>query len=150
MFFPTFYFKSLIQSSALSSLLLIPSSVFFISDIAFFISNWFFFFPFSFFSFKYSLLLMLLQLSQFFSPLYPPSALYHPHPLAFPPLSSCPCVIHISSLVSLFPILLLTYPCPFYAYHLCFLFPVPSPYYSSPLPLKNLHVISISLVLFLF
>ena len=67
---------------------------------------------------------MLLQLSQFFSPLSPPSAL-HPPPSNIAPLSSCPWVIHVSSLASLFPILFLTSPCLFYAYQLCFLFPVP-------------------------
>ena len=42
-FFSTLSSKSLIQSSASSDLLFIPSSVLFISGSAFFISNWFFF-----------------------------------------------------------------------------------------------------------
>ena len=40
----------------------------------------------------------------------------HPLPPAFPHFSSCPWVIHISSLVSPFPILFLTSPCLFYDY----------------------------------
>ena len=72
---------------------------------------------------------MLLQLSHFFLPFIP----LHPapsFPLAFPLLSSCPWVIHISSLASPFPILLLTSPCLCCTYHLCFLFPVPFPSFS--------------------
>ena len=73
---------------------------------------------------KYILLIMLLQLSHFFLPLIP---LHPAHPLHqhSPPLSSCPWVVHISSLASPFPILFLTSPCLFCTYHLCFLFPVP-------------------------
>ena len=73
----------------------------------------------------------------------------HPLPPTFPPYSSCLWVIHISSLASTFPTLFLTSPCPFSTYHLCFLFPVPSPHslpYSSLLII--LHVISISVFLF--
>ena len=44
-----------------------------------------------------------------FSPLYPPL------PAAFPSLSSCPRVVHISSLASPFPILFLTSPVYFVA-----------------------------------
>ena len=75
---------------------------------------------------------MLLQLSHFFLsfiPLLP----VPPLPPSFPHLSSCPWVIHISSLASLFPILFLTSPCLFCAYQSCFLFPVPLPPFS-PLP----------------
>ena len=87
--------------------------------------------------FKYILLIMLLQLSYFFSPLFP-SALYLPLPPSFPQLSSCPCVIPVSSLASPFPTLFLTSPCLFSTYHLCFLFPVPFPPYSLlPLPIDN-------------
>ena len=52
-----------------------------------------------FFFFKYILLIMLLQLSlSFFLP-FIPLCLVPPFPLAFsPPLSSCPWVVHISSL----------------------------------------------------
>ena len=80
---------------------------------------------------------MLLLLSLFFLPFIPlcPET---PLPPAFPYLSSCPWVIHISSLASPLPILFLTYPCLFYAYHLCFLFPVPfSPISPLPLPTDN-------------
>ena len=60
----------------------------------------------------------------FFLPFIPlcPAA---PLPPAFPSLSSCSWVVHIRSLASPFPILILTSPCLFSAYHLCFLFPVP-------------------------
>ena len=93
---------------------------------------------------------MLLQLSHFFSPLYFPLP-YTPLPPSFPHLSSCPWVIHISSLASLFPILFLTSPCLFCTYHLCFLFPAHFLPFSSFLsPLITLHVISISVILFLF
>ena len=102
----------------------------------------------NFFFLKYILLIMLLQLSFFFSPLYP-SACMTPASSDFPH-SSCPWVIHISSLASPFPLLFLTSPCLFCAYQLCFLFPVP--FLHSPLfsPLITLHVISISVILFLF
>ena len=55
---------------------------------------------------KIYLLIMLLQLSHFppFTPLHPA----HPLPPTFPLYSSCPWVIHISSLASTFPILILT------------------------------------------
>ena len=95
---------------------------------------------------------MLLQLSQFFSPLYCPSGLYlPPSSILALPLSSCPWVVHRSSLASLFPILFLTSPYLFCTYQLCFLFPIPfSPFPPSPFSLTTLHVISISLILFLF
>ena len=75
---------------------------------------------------KYILLIMLLQLSHFFLPSIP----LHPVPPLLPAfchLSSCPWVVHISSLASPFPTLFLTSPCLFCTYHLCFLFTVPSP-----------------------
>ena len=99
--------------------------------------------------FKYILLIMLLQLSHFplFTPLHPAP----PLPPTLPPYSSCPWVIHISSLASAFPILFLPSPCLFSTYHLCYLFSVPSPLSLPPIPLLiTLHVISISVVLFLF
>ena len=69
-----------------------------------------------------------------FSPFVPPSAL-HPQTLQHPPhLSSCPWLVHISSLTSLFPIPFLTFLHLFYDYQLCFLFPVPSSPYFSPSP----------------
>ena len=77
------------------------------------------------FFFKYILLSMLLQFSRFppFIPLCPA----HPLPPSFPLFSSCPWVIHISSVASTFPILFLTSPCLFSMYHLCYLFSVPFP-----------------------
>ena len=95
------------------------------------------FFKFSFF--KYILLIRLLQLSQFFSPLYPPSALHHSPTSSIPPFSSYPCVIPcVIPLASPFPILFLTSPCLFCAYQLCFLspetFPLILPF---PLPTDN-------------
>ena len=67
---------------------------------------------------------MLLQLSQFFLPFIPihPAC---PLPPTFPHLSSCPWVIHTSSLACPFLILFLTSPHLFCIYHFCFLFPVP-------------------------
>ena len=67
---------------------------------------------------------------------FPPLTPLHPaHPLppTFPPNSSCPWVILISSLASTFPTLFLPSPCLFSTYHLCYLFSVPSP----PLPLPH-------------
>ena len=58
-----------------------------------------------------------------FTPLHPA----YPHPPTFSPYSSCPWVIHISSLPSTFPILFLTSPCLFSTYHLCYLLSVPFP-----------------------
>ena len=105
----------------------------------------------SFLFFKYILLIMVLQLSHFFPPCHTPP--YTSLPTCIPPaLSSCPWVIHISSSASPFPILFLTSPCLFCTYCLCFLFPVPLPHSLpsfTPL-LIALHVISISVILFLF
>ena len=101
------------------------------------------------FLFLYILLIMLLQLSHFFLPFLP----LHPalSPPAFPTLSSCPHIVCIYFLASLFPILFLTSPCLFCTYHLCFLFPVPfPPFHLYPSLMITLHVISISLILFLF
>ena len=85
---------------------------------------------------------------------FPPLTPLHPAhslPLTFPPYSSCPWVILISSLASTFPILFSTSPCLFSTYHLCYLFSVPFPLSHPPTPLLiTLHVISISVVLFLF
>ena len=81
----------------------------------------------------------------FFSPLFP-STLY-PLPLLPYPLVH----VHGSYIFSLappFPILFSTSPCLFCTYQLCFLFPVPSP--PSHSLLITLHVISISVILFLF
>ena len=85
---------------------------------------------------KYILLIMLLQLFQFFP--FIPFCPTHPLPPTFPHLSSCPWVVHISSLASPFPILFLTFPCLFCTYYLCYLFSVPfSPFSSLPLPAEN-------------
>ena len=74
-----------------------------------------------------------------------------PPPSHIPPYSSCPWVIFISSLASTFPTLFLPSPCLFSTYHLCYLFSVPFPPSPPPTPLLTpLHVISISMVLFLF
>ena len=75
---------------------------------------------------KYILLIMLLQFSQFF-PLCPPSTLHPPTLQHSPALSSCPWVVRISSLSSLFPIPFLTSPHLFNAYQLCFFFLVAFP-----------------------
>ena len=94
--------------------------------------------------FKYILLIVLLPLSHFFLPFVPlHPAPTHQHPL--PPLSSCPWVMHKSSLASPFPILFLTSPCLFYTYQLCFLFPVPFPPFSTflfpiDMPLDDFHI----------
>ena len=81
---------------------------------------------------------MLLQLSHSFSP---PFITLCPVPLlppAFPHLSSCPWVIHISSLASPFSILFLISTCLFSIYHLYFSFPVPlCPFYLLLLPSEN-------------
>ena len=90
---------------------------------------------------------MLLQLSHF--PPFTPLHLAHPLPPTFPPFSSCPWVILISSLAYTFPILFLPSPCLFSTYHL-YLFSEPSPLPPPTPRLITLHVISISVVLFLF
>ena len=63
----------------------------------------------------------------------------HPPPYSIPsPFSSCPWILHISSLASPFPILFLTSPCLFCTYHSCILFPVPFPPFSTlHLPTDN-------------
>ena len=95
--------------------------------------------------FRYILLIMLLQLPHFFLSLHPAP----PIPPSFPHLGSCPWVIHISYLASTFPILFLTSSIYFVPtnYASYYLFPH-SPHSSSPLII--LHVISISVILFLF
>ena len=79
---------------------------------------------------------MLLQLSQFFPLCSPPPGM--PLPSSNSPPSSCPWVMHLSSLASPFPILFLTSPCLFCTYRLCCLFPVPfSPLSPHPIPTDN-------------
>ena len=82
-------------------------------------------------------------------PLYSPLPCTYLSP-AFPTFRSCPWVIHRSFLASTFPILFLTSPCLFCTYHLCYLFSVPFPPSPSHSLLITLHVISISVILFLF
>ena len=92
-----------------------------------------FFFENTFSFFLIYLLIMLLQLSHFC-----PFTQLHPAPPTFPPYSSCPWVILISSLASTFPILFLPSPCLFSTYHLCYLFSVPFPPLSpSQSPIDN-------------
>ena len=57
----------------------------------------------------------------------PPTSIPHPHPL----VHVHGLYVHISSSASTFPILFLTSPCLFHTYHLCFLFPVPFPPFTS-------------------
>ena len=100
-----------------------------------FLNSCFFILFFFFFCLIY-LLIMLLQLSHFrpFTQLHPA----HPLPPIFPPYSSCPWVILISSLASTFPTLFLPSPCLFSTYHLCYLFSVPFPPLSpSQSPIDN-------------
>ena len=87
---------------------------------------------------------MLLQLPHIFLPFIPlcPAPLL---PLAFPHLSSCPWVIHISSLASPFPNPIYFGP-PVYASIPCTFPPTPL----SPSLLMILHMISISVIPFLF
>ena len=96
--------------------------------------------------FKYILLIMLLQLSHFFTPSFP-STLY-PSPSSIPP----PQFMSMDHTCKLFgfsiSILFLTTPSLFCTYNLCFLLPVPFPPFF-PTPLRS-HVISISVILFLF
>ena len=86
----------------------------------------------------------------FFFPLFPsalnPSSSSIPPPPA--PLSSCPLVITYSSWASPVPILFLTSPSIFY---LPFMLLIPCTFSPIlPLPAKTFHVISISMILFLF
>ena len=81
---------------------------------------------FSFFIFfKVNVIHYAITVVPFSTPLYSPLLCTHLPPTFPPPLSSCPWVIHISSLASPFPILFLTFPCLFCTYQLGFLFPVP-------------------------
>ena len=74
-------------------------------------------------------------------PIFPPllsSTWYSPSLQQSCPLSSCPGVLHISSLISPFPVLSLTFLCLFCTYQICFVFPVPFPPFSPfPLPADN-------------
>ena len=80
---------------------------------------------------------MLLQLSRFFLPFIPVCPVPDLPP-SFSHLSSCPWVVHMSSLASPFPTLFLISPCLFCTHQLCFLFPLPSsPFSPFPLPADN-------------
>ena len=98
---------------------------------------------------KYTLLIMLLQLSHV--PPSLPSALYTPSHPHSPLFSSCPWVIHIKFFDFYISYTILTLPLYFlssiYATYSLYLFPLSPP--STPL-LITLHLISISVVLFLF
>ena len=85
-----------------------------------------------------------------FPPHSPPS--WTPPPTHIPLFSSCPCVIHISSLATTFPILFLPPPPSiFYLPSMLLILCTFSPLLSPPTPLLiTLHVISISVILFLF
>ena len=89
------------------------------------------------------------------------SILCHSIPPTFPTYSSCPWIIHISSLACTFPTLFLPSPCLFSTYYLCYLFSVPFPSLSpsqSPIdyPPYDLHfcgsvpVLVVCLVFFCF
>ena len=88
---------------------------------------------------KFSFFFNIFYLLCYYScPIFPSLIPLHTAPL--PPAtssphhgSSCPWVVHISSLASTFPTLFLTSPCLFYSYHLCYLFSVPFPPFF-PLP----------------
>ena len=85
-----------------------------------------------------------------FFPLYSPLP-WDPLPIASPPVSSCLWVIHISSLAPPFPILFLPPPVSFvptnYASYSLYFF---TPFSPLTLPLITLHVVSFSVILFLF
>ena len=85
---------------------------------------------------KYILLIMLLQFSQYFPFIPPPPSMLRPS--SIPPLSSCPWVVHTSSLSSLFPIPFLSLPVYFmptnYTSSSLYLFPLISPL---PFPIEN-------------
>ena len=87
--------------------------------------------------FYYISFIILLQLSHF-SPLYSLLPCTPPATTIPTPLSSCPWVVHISSLASPFPILFLTSPCLFHIFNVSFLFPVPFPSFTPHLlPVDN-------------
>ena len=84
-----------------------------------------------------------------FLPLYSPPPCTPP-PTCIPHFSSCPWVIYISSLASTFPILFLTSPLSiFYLPFMLLIFCTFPPLSTHSLS-DNSHVISISLILFLF
>ena len=93
---------------------------------------------------------MLLELFHFFSPLFP--SMLHPLTLLYStPLSSCPWIVHISSLASPFPILFLTSPTSILCLPIMLLIPYTfPPFFPYPTELITFDMISISLILFLF
>ena len=80
-----------------------------------------------YFSFFFNFLLLFNYSCVPFLPIPPPHPSQTPLPPTFPPYSSCPWVIHITSLASTFPILFLPSPCLSSTCHLCYLFSVPFP-----------------------
>ena len=97
--------------------------------------------------FKYILLIMLLQLSQFFllCPALPSTLI----PSIYLHLSSCPWVMHISSFASPFPILYFASPVYLVPTNLYVLIPACFPPFSSS-RLITLQMISTSTILFLY
>ena len=89
--------------------------------------------------FKYILLIMLLQLSQYFFPFIPFLLVSPPtHPPAFLlPLTSCPWVVYISYLASPLPILFLTPPVYLYLPILLLIPCTSPPVLLLPLPIDN-------------
>ena len=70
-------------------------------------------------------------------PHVPPATPPHPH-LVHAVVSSCPWVVHVSSLASTFVLLFLVSPCLFCSYQLCFLIPAQfSPFSLFLLPADN-------------
>ena len=92
---------------------------------------------------------MLLQLSHFFLPFIP----LHPAPIPYQQYP--PQFMSMGRTYKLFgfyiSLIFFTSLCLFSTYNLCYLLPVPfPPFPSSPYPLITLHVICISVILFLF
>ena len=90
----------------------------------------------AFLLFKYILLVMLLQLYQFFSPLYlPPPCTSPPASIPLPYFKPMGCTYKFFGFSISYSILNL---CLFWTYQLCFLFPVPfAPILLLPLPTDN-------------
>ena len=107
-------------------------TIYFSVLLHFYIFKYFIFHYILHFNFECNLLIILLQLSQFF-PLWHPSSWYY-LPSSNPPLSSCPRVRHVSSLASPFPVLFLTSPCLFCTNQFVLLIPASFPPFSPSPP----------------
>ena len=132
----------------------------YVKYMSYYVNNWGLF---NVLSLRFFFLNIFYWLCYYISPISPPSLhsiLRTPSP-HISPHSLCTCVIHINSLASTFPTLLLPSPCLFSTYHLCYLFSVPFPPLSpshSPVddPPCELHfcgsvpVLVVSLVCFCF